>query len=98
MRFVIPFIAAILIFLSLQHVQLSQGYNNTVELPAGGAIDERPFFSTRRDPVIDYDRQSEDVVAQLSRKVDDGTVQLKYDKNSGYLISVLDALHVPIES
>jgi len=98
MRFVFVLISAILILLSLQHVEFSQSYNNSVELPSAGAIDERPFFSTRRDPAIDYDRQTDDVVAQLARKVDEGTVPLRFDKNSGYLLSVLDALHVPIES
>src|SRR5262249_54643107 len=96
--FVIVLISAVLLLLSLQHVEFSQSYNNSVELPAAGAIDERPFFSTRRDPAIDYDRQTDDVVAQLAQKVDEGTVPLRFDKSSGYLLSVLAALHVPIES
>ncbi len=98
MRLVIVSIAATLILLSLQRVEYSQNYNVSVELPVGGTIEERPFFATRRDPAIDYDRQSNDVVAQLARKVEEGAVQLRFNKTSGYLLSVLNALHVPIES
>src|SRR5262245_34773080 len=69
-----------------------------VALPTEGSLDERPFFSTRRDPAIGYDRQPTDVAGELSRKVADGTVKLRFDKSSGYLLSVLDALGVSVES
>ena len=69
-----------------------------VELPTSGTIDERPFFATRRDPAIDYDRPTLDVVADLIRKVEDGTVTLRYDGTGGYLRSVLAALQVPVSS
>src|SRR4051794_14345934 len=98
MRLVIASVIGALILLSLQHVEFSQSYNNVVELPSSGPIDQRPFFATRRDPVINYDRESNDVVAQLAHKIEDGTVQLHFDKDSGYLLSVLNALHVPVES
>lgn len=39
-----------------------------------------------------------DSVAQLNRKIQDGSVQLKFDGPSGYLRSVLEALDVPVES
>jgi len=72
---------------------------NAIVLPTGGTLDERSFFSSRRHPAIDYaDRPSTDVVGQLARKVDEGTVSLRFDKTSGYLLSVLEALHVPVES
>src|SRR6185295_1058359 len=87
-----------LVILSITAILILQNYNNSVELPVGGSVEERPFFSTRRDPAIDYDRQSNDAVAQLARKVEAGTVQLSFDKTSGYLMSVLNALNVPIES
>jgi len=50
-------------------------------------------------PAIHY-RSTEptDPVAQLSRRLQDGSVQLKTDGPSGYLRSVLDALDVPVES
>lgn len=68
-------------------------------LPAPGALDERPFFSSRRHPAIAYaDRATTDAVGELARKVDEGAVQLRFDKNSGYLLSVLGALGVPPES
>jgi len=69
-----------------------------IDLPASGTLDERPFFGTRRDPSIDYDRPTLDAAADLIRKVEDGTVQLRYDGSGGYLRSVLDALQVPVSS
>src|SRR5262245_17225442 len=70
-----------------------------VVLPTAGLIDERRFFSSMRHPVIEYpDRQTNDVVAELARKVDQGSVQLRFDKDSGFLMSVLEALHVPVET
>jgi hypothetical protein len=69
-----------------------------VDLPASGTIDERPFFGTRRDPGIDYDRPTLDVVADLIRKVDDGSVKLRWEGSGGYLRSVLEALQVPVSS
>src|SRR3954451_10656705 len=56
-----------------------------VDLPTSGTIDERPFFGTRRDAAIDYDRPTLDVVADLIRKVDDGSVKLRYEGSGGYL-------------
>jgi hypothetical protein len=70
----------------------------TVDLPASGTIDDRAFFGTRRDPAIDYDRPTLDVVADLIRKVEDGTVKLRYEGSGGYLRSVLEALQVPVSS
>lgn len=67
-----------------------------VALPAGGTIDSRPFFADRRHPAIDYDRPTTDVVADLIKKMDDGAVTLKWQGYSGYLNSVMDALHVPV--
>ena len=61
-------------------------------------MDERPFFGNRRDPSIDYDRPTLDAGADLIRKVEDGTVQLRYEGPGGYLRSVLDALQVPVSS
>jgi hypothetical protein len=69
-----------------------------VDLPTSGTIDDRAFFGTRRDPAIDYDRPTLDAVADLIRKVQDGTVKLSYDGSGGYLRSVLEALQVPISS
>jgi hypothetical protein len=74
---------------------LAAQYNNSVELPTSGNLDERPFFSTRRHPAIAYsDSPTTDAVAELKRKVDAGEVSLKFEGRAGYLQSVLDALHV----
>jgi hypothetical protein len=69
-----------------------------VDLPTAGTLDDRAFFGTRRDPAIDYDRPTLDAVADLIRKVEDGTVKLRDDGSGGYLRSVLEALQVPISS
>jgi hypothetical protein len=51
------------------------------------------------DSSIQYlKRPLQDPVAELSRKVQAGQVQLHFDENQGYLRSVLDALGVPVES
>jgi hypothetical protein len=69
-----------------------------IVLPTSGTLQERPFFSSRRHPAIGYDQDTTDVVAELSRKVADGTVRLRFEKNNGYLLSVLDALKIPVET
>jgi hypothetical protein len=72
--------------------------DDNVVLPTKGTLDERSFFSTRRHPAIDYDGPTADVVGELARNVADGTVKLRYEGRSGYLRSVLEALHIPVES
>src|SRR5262249_15275539 len=50
-------------------------------------------------PAIEYKtRPSNDPVAELNRQIQGGKVQLKSDGANGYLRSVLDALHIPVES
>src|SRR3954469_5410003 len=97
----------ILVFLAtLGLLQTSHGRSafrtqseNAVELPSAGGLTERPFFSTRRHPSIAYsDSPTTDVVDELKRKVDEGSVSLPFEGRSGYLKSVLAALHVPAES
>jgi hypothetical protein len=57
------------------------------------------FDGSPEHPSIDYaDRPVKDPVAELNRKVQEGTVELKFDASQGYLRSVLNALNVPIES
>jgi hypothetical protein len=77
---------------------LPQGDEGAVILPTQGTLDERPFFSTRRHPAIAYDRPSTDVVGELARKVDEGTVRVRFEGSGGYLLSTLEALRVPAES
>ena len=69
-----------------------------VDLSATGALDDRPFFATRRHPAIDYDRLTNDPVATLIRKMEEGTVKLRYEGSGGYLRSVMEALQVPAAS
>jgi hypothetical protein len=50
-------------------------------------------------PAIEYaTRPTNDAVAQLNRKIQDGQVQLKFEGVQGYLRSVLEALDIPVES
>jgi hypothetical protein len=57
-------------------------------------------FGTSRDhPAIAYSTAStDDAVAQLNRRLANGSAQLAFDAETGYLESVLAALDVPIES
>jgi len=57
------------------------------------------FTDWSRHPAIAYSSQAvRDPVAELSQQMRDGKVALQRNGTSGYLKSVLDALHVPIES
>ena len=58
-----------------------------------------PFSVAHRHPAIDYwTRPAEGPVADLERRIHAGEVTLRYEGQSGYLKSVLDALKVPVES
>jgi len=65
-----------------------------------GQLTERPLPGGALDhPAIGYfSRPTNDPVTQLIRRVDEGSATLTFDETSGYLRSVLGALHVPIES
>ncbi len=66
---------------------------------AMGQLTERPLASALAHPAIGYyTRPTHDLVAELSRHLEDGDVRLSFDEGTGYLRSVLDALHVPVES
>jgi len=57
------------------------------------------FTDWSRHPAIAYSKQdTRDPVAELSRQMRDGRISLQRQGTSGFLRSVLDALHVPLES
>ncbi len=57
------------------------------------------FVASRNHPAIDYSNGPvTDRVADLNRKLQDGSVRLKFDAASGYLRSALEALNLPVES
>src|SRR5437016_3640892 len=57
------------------------------------------FTDWSHHPAIAYSAAaSHDVISELSEQIRDGKVSLKREGTSGYLRSVLDALHVPLES
>jgi hypothetical protein len=53
-------------------------------------------------PAISYfnylQHPGNDAVSELNRKLERGAVELRFENSSGYLRSVLGALHVPVES
>ncbi|QDV58304.1 hypothetical protein [Rosistilla oblonga] len=54
---------------------------------------------TYESPPIDYHKASvQDRITQLSAKIESGELQLQFDRQHGYLESVLEALDVPISS
>ncbi len=50
------------------------------------------------DPVNYLKTSPSDAVADLQQKLDSGQAQLKFDSKRGYLLAVLQALHVPVSS
>jgi hypothetical protein len=57
------------------------------------------FVQPRDHPAIEYSKGPvTDRVAELNRKILDGSIRLQFDGPSGYLRSALEALKVPVES
>ena len=57
------------------------------------------FVESRDHPAIAYTtRPSHDLVAELDEKLQRGTAQLTFDRQTGYLRATLEALHVPVAS
>ncbi len=75
-----------------------------VALAAGVAVAARAqfadsFIASRDVPAIAYSTAPvSDRVAALNERLRNGSVTLAFDERSGYLKSVLDALHVPVDS
>ena len=64
-----------------------------------GQLTERPLAGALAHPAIGYyTRPTHDLVAGLNRRIEDGDTRINFDEGTGYLRSVLDALHVPAES
>jgi hypothetical protein len=64
-----------------------------------GQLSERPLSGALKHPAIGYYTEpTHDLVAELDRRVEDGSLRLAFDEGSGYLRPVLDALHVAVES
>ena len=62
-------------------------------------LTERPIAGVLTHPAIGYStRPTHDPVAALARRLEEASLQLTFDPTSGYLRSVLDALHVPVDS
>lgn len=60
------------------------------------AFGREPIFAPTEERIIEYDSTTnlQDPVAVLQRRLESGKVHLRFDEKSGYLPSLLDALHV----
>ncbi|HEY1303018.1 MAG TPA: hypothetical protein VGF24_05690 [Vicinamibacterales bacterium] len=57
------------------------------------------FVASRDEAAIRYSTaETSDAVTALNRHLDEGSLSLTFDNTSGYLLSVLKALNVPVES
>lgn len=57
------------------------------------------FNGSPEHPAIEYyTRPVNDAVSALNRQIQDGKLELRFDRVNGYLRSVLDALHIQTES
>ena len=66
---------------------------------AMGQLTERPLAGALAHPTIGYyTRPAHDLIAELNRRVEDGTARIPFDETTGYLRPVLDALRVPADS
>ena len=61
----------------------------------GGLLSAQDYTEA---PISYLKTSPSDLVADLQKKVDSGQAQLKFDSKHGYLLSVLQALHVPVSS
>ncbi|PYR43667.1 MAG: hypothetical protein DMF93_02525 [Acidobacteria bacterium] len=74
-----------------------------VSLGAGavamGQLTERPLVQALAHPAIEYaTRPTTDPIAELKQRIDAGDARITFDADTGYLRSVLEALHVPAAS
>jgi hypothetical protein len=69
-------------------------------LPVRGqiAVRNQGYIPYSEAPINYRSQDLSDPVALLQKQIDAGTVSLTYDKDHGYLKSVLDLLKVPVES
>jgi hypothetical protein len=65
----------------------------------GATLADRPLVGAVADPTIGYyTRPTNDLLGQWNGRLADGTSQIVFDADTGYLKSTLNALHVPFES
>ena len=69
-----------------------------VKLGAAGQLPDT-YFDEGSIPAVAYATQSpQDPIAQLNKKLADGSLMLTSEPNSGYLRAALSALQIPVES
>ncbi len=62
-------------------------------------LTERPLIGVLTNPAIGYyTTPPHDAVADLNRRIEEGSLRLSYEAVSGFLRTTLEALQVPIES
>src|SRR5215470_11246404 len=68
-------------------------------LTASGADLAGLFPGGNQHPAIQYPTlPARDRVSELSRRIQQGNVRLRFDARHGYLPSLLEALRIPVES
>src|SRR5438046_1807725 len=63
------------------------------------AADLEGLFPGGNHPAIQYaTRPVRDRIAEISRAIQQGKIRLRFEEQHGYLRSLLEALHIPVES
>jgi len=84
----------LVVVLCLGFLYVLGGSSTPLRAQGGGA-----FHGSSEDPAIAYSTAPlNNVVVDLNRKLQDGTVRLTFEGRSGYLRSALEALELPVES
>ena len=66
---------------------------------AAGQLTERPLAQALAHPAIEYaTRPTSDPIVELRQRIEAGEARITFDADTGYLRSVLDALHVSAAS
>src|SRR5882762_10534462 len=81
---------------------LAVGFGSLVIAGTWASVDAQragTFMGSSEDPAIAYTTaRLNNSVADVNRRLQDGTVQFTFDSRSGFLRSALDALQIPVDS
>jgi hypothetical protein len=81
---------------------LAVGFGSLVISGTWASVDAQragTFMGSSEDPAIAYTTaRLNNSVADVNRRLQDGTVQFTFDSRSGFLRSALDALQIPVDS
>ncbi len=84
----------LVVVLGLGFLCVLGGISAPLRAQGGGA-----FHGSSEDPAIAYSTAPlNNVIVDLNRKLQDGTIRLTFEGRSGYLRSALEALEIPVDS